>query len=274
MKKILSVFLSVFVLLCAISMIPEVKAERFFADNYNGSTYEGTETETILYTSKADNEINIEGGLPKYYNQGTYHNTCANVAGAILLGYYDKDYDELISDFKAARIIRDKVMFASQTEAVQRVIDSLYMKMNTNNGGNGTTIEWFKRGLRNYIEGVGRNVQLTSIISKGNINYDKYSNAINAKQPIVLFASKYTLVSLRGIKELEGRDDYVKLYYGGDHVLVGYGIREINYYDQQGRLKKQVNCLMAATGYEQDQLAYILLDDRINLVDGYIVNIY
>lgn len=274
MKKFLSVFLSVFVFLCVISVVPKAKAERFFADGYNGSTYEGAGIEVISYSKKDDQEIYIAGGLPKYYNAGTNHNTCANVAGAIVLGYYDKEYDNLIMDFQAARTIRDKIIFSAQTNAVQTVIDDLYIKMQTNKGGEGTTIDCFKSGLQSYVQEKSMHIQYNSLVLNQELNFDLYKSAIDDKKPIVLFASKYTLVSLRGITENDKNDEYAKLYYGGDHVLIGYGIREINYYDEQGMLNRQVKCLLAATGYEQDSLAYILLDDRIKIIDGYSVSIY
>ena len=62
-------------------------------------------------------------------------------------------------------------------------------------------------------------------------------------------------------------------YYGGDHVLIGYGIREISYFNADGSLKEQITFLKVATGYAQDALAYIRLDDRIRVIDGYTIDI-
>ena len=274
MKKFLSVFLSVLVLLCAVSMIPEVKAERFFADGFNGSTYEGSSTEIVDFARKDDEEVSIKGAVPKYSNIGVYQNTCANTAGAILLGYYEKSYDELIPNFKAARVIRDKVLFATQTDAVQKVIDELYVKMDTNNGGNGTTINGFKNGLRQYVDEKGRNIEYTSIVSNEDLSIERYKEAIEVNKPIVLFVSKYTMIPLTEIYQNDYSDKYNKKLYGGDHVLVAYGIREIQYYSSAGNLTKSTTLLMVATGYSQDPLVYVQIDDRMRIIDGYTVNIY
>lgn len=274
MKKFLSVFLSVFVLLCAVSMIPEVKAERFFADGFNGSTYEGSSTEIVDFARKDDEEVSIKGALPKYSNAGTYRNTCANTAGAILLGYYEKSYDELIPNFKAARVIRDRVLFATQTDAVQKVIDDLYVKMDTNNGGNGTTVNGFQTGLRQYVTDKGRNIEYKKIVSNENLNIERYKEAIETNKPIVLFVSKYTMIPLTEIYQNDYSDKYNKKLYGGDHVLVAYGIREIQYYSSAGNLTKSTTLLMVATGYSQDPLVYVQIDDRMRIIDGYTINIY
>lgn len=274
MKQFVSIFMSMMLLLCVIAMVPDVNAERVFADGYNGSTYEGSSTETIDYYTKTDNEISIKGAVPKYHNTGSNRNTCANVAGSIVVGYYDKDYDELIPNFKAARIIRDRVIFSAQTDAVQNVIDDLYNKMDTNDTGNGTTVEGFKRGLEAYVEQQGRSITYEGLVSGERLNIEEYKQAINNEKPVALFVSKYTMIPISDLEQDNNTDVLDKLHYGGDHVLVGYGIREIKYYNQDGSLKKEVTLLMAATGYLQDPLVYIIIDDRMTIVDGYTVSIY
>lgn len=275
MKQFLSVVLSILVfLLCTFSIVPDVKTERFFADGFNGATYEGSSTEIVDFARKDDEEISIKGAVPKYFNAGTYRNTCANIAGAILLGYYEKNYDELIPDFKAARVIRDKVLFATQTDAVQKVIDDLYVKMDTNIGGNGTTVNGFQSGLRQYVNEKGRNINYTAFVSNENLNIEQYKESIKNNIPVVLFVSKYTMIPLTEIYQNDYSDKYNKKIYGGDHVLVAYGIREIQYYNGTGGLIKSTILLMVATGYSQDALVYVQIDDRMRIIDGYSVNIY
>lgn len=274
MKQFLSVVLSILVFLCTVSIVPNVEAERFFADGFNGATYEGSSTEVVDFGRKDDAEVSIKGALPKYSNAGIYRNTCANTAGAILLGYYEKSYDELIPNFKAARVIRDKVLFATQTDAVQKVIDELYVKMDTNNGGNGTTVNGFQNGLRQYVNEKGKNIEYTALVSNENLNIEQYKESIKNNIPVVLFVSKYTMIPLTGISQSGNSDTYNKKLYGGDHVLVAYGIREIQYYGNAGNLTKSTTLLMVATGYSQDPLVYVQIDDRMRIIDGYSVNIF
>lgn len=274
MKKFLSVFLSFFVFLCVVSVFPNAKAERYFADGFNGATYEGSSTEVVNFGRKDDDEVSIKGAVPKYSNVGVYRNTCANTAGAIFLGYYEKYYDELIPDFKSARVIRDRVIFAIQTDAVQKVIDELYVKMDTNIGGNGTTIKGFLNGLLQYVYEKGRDIEYTGLVSNENLNIEQYKELIKNDIPVVLFVSKYTMIPLTGISQSGNSDTYNKKHYGGDHVLVAYGIREIKYYNNVGGLIKTSYLLMVATGYKQDPLVYVQIDDRMRIIDGYSVKIF
>lgn len=274
MKKVLAVLLVMLVMVGTIGCFPGSATEMVFADGYNGSTYEGAGVETITFSSKNDEEIFIDGGLPKYYDTNTENkNTCANVAGAIALGYFDKDYDELIPNFKAARVIRDKVLFSSQTDAVQEVINDLYRKMDTNSLGNGTSVEQFQNGLEQYVKEQGRDISYTQLVENERIDFGAYKRSVEEKKPVVLFVSKYTMLPISNFKNDDYSDKLNMQYYGGDHVLIGYGIREISYFNADGSLKEQITFLRVATGYAQDALAYIRLDDRIRVIDGYTMNI-
>ena len=81
------------------------------------------------------------------------------------------------------------------------------------------------------------------------------------------------MLSITDFEKDSNTDELVMQYYGGDHVLIGYGIREISYFNADGSLKEQITFLKVATGYAQDALAYIRLDDRIRVIDGYTINI-
>lgn len=162
MKKIASIVLSV-LLLFPLIHIPESK-EKTFGDGYNGASLESSVYTSIPFSTKEDEEISIEGGMPLYYNTSSRTNTCANVAGAILLGYYDKTYDELIENFTAARVIRGKVLYAKQTQAVENVMARLYVTMKTNITEGGTTIRNFKTGQQTYVNEQGRNISYRQVI--------------------------------------------------------------------------------------------------------------
>ena len=96
-------------------------AEMYFCDGFFGASLIETKIETVVYNSKDESEDReIPYGLPCYYYPGSYENTCANVAGAIVLGYFDKDYNELIAGFTSARVIRDRVVYYPQNRQFKR----------------------------------------------------------------------------------------------------------------------------------------------------------
>lgn len=272
MKRFIAVLMSALV---AISLFGVHSAnEMTFADGYNGASLENSEKVTIEFARKADDEIIINGGLPKYSDGSSRENTCANTAGAIVLGYYDKTYDEIIANFSSARVIRDKVLYAAQSDAVDSVIARLYVTMKTNFTEGGTTIANFKSGLREYVNDQGLNISYSQVVSDYALNFNAYESSIRQEKPVVLFCSNYSLVSLTALDAESGTEVFTMQHYTGNHVLVAYGIRKINYYNASGKLINQLNLLAVATGFSYGAFGYILLDDYGTLIDGYNVKIY
>ena len=265
-------------LLCILSSVPHLTAEGnqtlYFSSEYNGSVYKGSSTEYISYSKKSESEEIIHSALPRYYNAGTNVNTCANVAGAIALGYYDKTFDELIPDFEAVRVIKDKVLYRAQTDAVQDVIDELYDRMDTNGtSAGGTTIAGFKNGLKSYVNSQGRSISYFSTGNNNNFNKQAYLKATREGQPVALFMSGYTLIPISDFSVSQTRDELYKMSYSGNHVLMGYGLKEIKYYNSNGTLKQTLTLLTVATGYNQDPLYYLDLGAS-GFVDSYAIDIY
>ena len=274
MNKIICLIMSA---ICVIASAPGFTRQSetmYFSSDYNGAIYEGSSTEYISYVTKSEDEYAIKGGLPKYYDMGTKENTCANVAGAITLGYYDKTYDELIPNFKAARVIKDKVIYNAQTEAVQAVIDKLYVSMGTNStSAGGTTITGFKNGLKSYVNGNGKSITYSSVGQNDKINHEAYMDSIEAEHPVVLFMSGYSLIPIGDFSETSTKDKLQKKHYSGNHILVACGLKEIKYYNSNGTLNQTLILFIVATGYKQDPIYY--LDVRgSSLIDSYSIDIH
>lgn len=245
--------------------------EMYFCDGFFGATLQETKTETVVYDSKDESEdYEIKYKLPCYHNKGAYDNTCANVAGAIILGFYDKDYDELIPGFTSARIIRDTAIYKAQNSAIQAVIDDLYVRMGTNmSSAGGTSVSGFKNGLASYVESRGRSIAFS------HVGGDKAAlvSAFDNLQPVALFVNGYVMTDMSGYETGVGTDKYYKSYYSGAHLLVAYGYKEVKYYDVGGNMIKNMTVLKVATGFDQP-LSYVITEDFMQIEDGYAVNIY
>lgn len=272
MKKFAALIMSILLAIPVFCM--PVNREMTFAEGYNGASLENSEFTSIPFSRKEEEEILINGGVPLYYDVSPRKNTCANVAGAIVLGYYDKSYDTLIENFSSARIIRDRVLYAKQTEAVDSTMARLYTLMKTNVTEGGTTVSNFKTGLQAYVEEQGRNIAYTQVIKNETLQERQYKLAIENERPIVLFVSKYTLISTTALDAESGAEEFYKQRYVGNHTVVCYGMRTIKYFDATGKLTEQMDLLKVATGYDHSPTGYILIDDYGTLVDGYEVNIY
>lgn len=276
MKRILSVLFG-FVVLISMGCGYKTQAaaqEMTFGDGYNGASLSNVENYSIQYSRREEEEVSINGKVPTYYDVSSRENTCANVAGAIVLGYYDKDYDELIENFTSARVIRGRVTYYSQTQAVLSVMEELYTLMQTNVTEGGTTVSNFKSGLQTYIVNHGRNVEFQKVVENSIMKNDVYSNAIQEEKPIVLFVSGYTLIPDNSFDTETGVDRFEKQHYDGNHMVVGYGKKIIRYYDSNGEQIEQLNLLEVATGYDHGSTGYLLLDDYGKLIDGYAVEIF
>lgn len=274
MKKIGTIAMGCIMSSLIISTSSFSRAEICFADSFNGSSFVETRQEIINYAYKVETETYIPSSVPKYSETTNTPNNCANVAGATLIGYYDKIYDELIPNFTAGRTIRGVYIFNAQTAAIQEVIDDLYVRMATNTTGNGTTANNCRSGLRSYINSKGKNVTYTSIVSSGTIDYSLYDGAVANETPMILFVLGYTLLSLGDFDVSETQDVLNMSLYAGAHTVIAYGRKNIKYYNASNQLIKEENFLRVATGYSTTALGYIMVDGPIgDFIEGNIVTV-
>ena len=88
-----------------------------------------------------------------------------------------------------------------------------------------------------------------------------------------MFVNRYVTTEIEEVATAGGKDTYNKQYYGGAHVLVAHGYKEIEYYDTSGALIKSMTVLKVATGLGKER-SYVFLDDFTQIADGYAVDIY
>ncbi len=258
----------------AAAMAPVVPT-MYFSAEYYGAILIGKDEKVVNYASKIEDENTIYGGLPTYFNLGSNINTCANVAGAIVLGYYDVSYNDLIPNYTSAIVFGDKIIYRAQDDNVQNAIDELYDYMDTNStSAGGTTISGFKNGLSEYVNKRGRNISYSSLGGGSSFSISGLKNSIAAKKPVVLFTSQYTLTSIYGYEESEGTDKFITYLYSGNHVMVACGVTEIDYYNSNNGLFESVTLITVSTGFAQVDVSYIFLDDPGIIIDSYSVNIY
>ena len=262
-------------LLSAVFAVPVLSAPRAMTfAGFNGASLDRTEFKSIEFSYKDDDEVKINGGMPEYYDTSERMNTCANVAGATVLGYYDKDYDSMIENFTSTRVIMGHIIYTPQTDAVLDVMARLYDDMQTNVTEGGTTVANFKSGLQTYVNEQGRNISYTQVVSGQSLQADACRQSLENGKPVVLFVSGYTIIATNALNTESGVEEYYEQYYVGNHTVVGYGMRTIRYYNAAGNLVKQLDLVAVATGNNASPLVYISLDDYTNLVDGYVIDIY
>lgn len=163
---------------------------------------------------------------PPTYNSSPYLSACACVAGANIIGFYDRYYENLIPDFEPGSLFMGVAyLYGIQTEEVTEVIKQLYVDMGTTS--NGTTETQFINGMTKYCTRAGYSFGYTSLMSGGKLNYSeaiKYIEQYN--QPVALFLSGYNVA---GISEGDSQDGYGYFYDNTNHMMVGFGYRYVTY---------------------------------------------
>lgn len=251
-----------------------VAKEIYYADDgYFGSSESTLQTETFAYSTSKIVESNlVNNTFPAYYNlNNALSNACANVAGANIIGYYDRYYENLIPDYVPG-IARGKSYsyYAMETNSAkkQEVINELYIRMDTNLYQAGTSQSDYKNGLTSYINSKGRSVTFSSIMTNSHLDISKLNQAINNGDPVTLYLSGYNISKL--IDE-NGNVTIAKSIYTGNHMVVVYGYKTIEYYNSSNLLIVAKTYLYIATGI--NDTGYYILDNNGTINDAEAVNI-
>lgn len=252
--------------------VPDTVVQSYSEIAYR-NTNEGTvivsgETITVNYVSKTVDEYKMANWYPHYLGGSNIPNGCAAVAGGNLLGYFDRYYDELIPNFTAGFIFSTVYLYNVEDENVIAAIETLYSDMGCTEE-HGATLESFKSGMVTYCGRYGRSIAFTSCMSGGSFNYSYAIQKMKGGQPIALFLSTYNIESLE-----EGTDaDYHHYGYSlGNHVMVGFGHRQIVYTLANGS-QSTYRLLHVATGLGSLSNGYFNIDLNTNINDSYAVNI-
>lgn len=180
---------------------------------------------TVEFASKDKHEYLMSLQPPKY-NSSPYTSACACLAGANIIGFYDRYYENLIPDYEPGYTVLDAIyLYHVQSSTITEVIRQLYADMGTTD--NGTTKNQFKSGMTKYCSRAGYNISYTSLMSSGSINYSKVMQYIEEyNQPVALFLSGYNVGM---VTEGESQDTYGYYYSAVNHVMVGFGYRYVTY---------------------------------------------
>lgn len=220
-------------------------------DRYVGGELIATyASETISYVSKEVVEnITTANGTPLYTAVSGMENGCGAVAGAIIVGFYDKYYENLIPGW--ASYYSSGIYRIQNGTYVQTLLFDLYDRMQTNVVAPGVSESEFKNGLKSYVTDHGYNLQYTSLGTGNNFDYSTFKTAVNNNQPTVLFVRPSNFYSL---ESLANEDVLVSGTISGNHVMVAYGYYEVKYTLSNGTRTDKY--LYVATGMSGSSTAF------------------
>ncbi|MDE5562514.1 MAG: hypothetical protein K2J01_03080 [Clostridiales bacterium] len=228
-------------------------------DRYVGGELIATyASETISYVSREVVEnISTVKGTPEYRAVSGMENGCGAVAGAIIVGFYDKYYGNLIPDWDSYYSTGTYRM--QNGTYVQTLLFDLYNRMQTNVVAPGVSQDEFKNGLQSYVVDHGYNLQYTSLGIGNSFNYSAFKTAVNSNQPTVLFVQPSNLYLL---SERENQDVVNSSNISGNHIMVAYGYYEVKYTLSTGTRTDKY--LRVATGFSGTATAFYKIGSYVD----------
>lgn len=216
-------------------------------------------SETISYARKETTEYSINGNLPNY-TMNPDETICANVAGAVLVGYYDRFNENLVPNYKTYSKIGSMIRYKKQVAEIDAVINELYGLMRTDTEVEGTTFNGFQNGMKMYAQAHG-----SSYISEdiGNLNFSKYKSAVESDTPVALFVLEYSL--LDSCNSANNTDIITSAKNNSAHVVVGCGYKIETYYSANGSIITQRTYLKVASGLVDYNIKLLCLDGKSNI---------
>ena len=217
---------------------------------YGGGSYT-TETYTITYDHKTSETYISQYGLPTYVPiTGT---SCANAAGSIVIGYYDRFYENLIPNEVTYMTLGNNLMYKPVTAGVQDVCLDLYDLMGTNEYG--TTFAGFEAGLASLVQRQGYTYSSTSVFTSGSFDFNKYKTAVESGKPVALFLNNYAIynhTTTSGNVDTISND--VSPY---THVAVACGYKCDTYFNSSNSVISTQRYLRVSSGLALYDLCYI-----------------
>ncbi len=241
---------------------------------YSETATQIAETETIYYSRKDSTIYQINSTFPDYYNtNASLTNTCANVAGANIVGFYDKYYDNLIPNYTAGIQRGNNYTYYPMSlnkDKKQAVINTLYTAMLTNTKNDGTTQDDFQNGLKAYVQSQGRNISYTSVMTNGSFSLTKFDTELRKGSPVALFLSGYNFAALT---DSGSQVTITKNVYEGNHIVVAYGYQKIDYYNANNNLVKSNTYIYVSSGINNVKGYYLLNSGgNMNAAEAVVIN--
>lgn len=213
-----------------------------------------TTKETITYTKREVTYIETYKSVPKYMPISELSNSCGATAGAIVVGFYDRYYEELIPNY--VTYVSAGTYKGNDTVYIPQLMRDLYTLMRTNVDDVGVSETDCKNGLASYVANHGRSIQYSSVLSSKKINETLYRNAINNNNLTLLFCSKMDLINF---SVTSNSDTLVCNTYSGGHVAVAYGLFVVDYYNGNSIFRTD-KYLRIATAMNTTMTGYLKID--------------
>ncbi len=226
-------------------------------------------TQTVNYATKTVDTYHIPYSLPNYLSQPDPVD-CANIAGCILIGYYDRFCENLIPNFQTYRTFGSGIVYKGMA---QEIYDLGLELSDLMGGGYGTTFAEFQSGMAAYVSGKGYTYATENMFTNGSFNYNKYQQAVQAGKPVAVFMSGFSLLNGIVVNEDGVSDTITNGYVNAGHASVGFGYRTDTYFNESGTQIAVRRYLRVASGIVTYGIGYLSIDGTGHIDKAISVNI-
>lgn len=232
-------------------ILDKAKGTRFGYQG-GGSSYV-EQSYTISYDHKTVTDTGIQYGLPEYSPAtGT---SCANAAGAILIGYYDRFYANLIPNFQPYLMIGTTLVYRAGSSETEDLMAQLKNLMGTDDTG--TTYTGFNAGLTSYVQSKGYTYTTTSLFTNNTFDFNRYKTTVNGGTPVAFFFDGYAVGATSEGSSVDTVNNAVS---ANTHVAIGYGYKEDVYYNANNNVIATQRFLRVSSGLALYGLCYFNLN--------------
>ena len=224
-------------------------------------------TVNIPYKSRTQDDYWMAPSTPDYHTS-PYVSSCACIAGANVVGYFDRYCPNLIADFEPGYEYMGYYFYYGETSEITPVVTQLYSDMGTTASA-GTTTAQFLSGMSKYANRAGYTFRYSSCMSGGSFNFSQAKSGMQNGRPTVLFLTGYNVAKI-GL--LENRDSIAYVLSAANHVMVGFGYNIITYTYDSGE-QETFNYIYVASGAGICPTGYFNINYNTKINDAYAVSI-
>lgn len=250
-----------------------IETETYYIGGNGIELLSATIQKDISFPGSYKNEISstyVANKGPVYYNTNDgIENCCANVAGSILLGFYDRYNEALIPNVSSFSSSLNRYLPMAMIEThVQNVTNDLYTRMGTNTIKPGTSEKQFFTGLSSYCTSKNAILTQTSILSNGKINMQSLQQCLRENKPIAVFSKVYNTMafSLTDSKISVSVCDV-------PHIFIVVGYAKYGVYDSNNQLVETFEALLMSDGIGKNYKSLYVNYDYLDLDNAYRIDI-
>lgn len=273
MKKIVNFTMClVLCLLATFAILPqrqEATQTEYFATTFNGASDFTTKVFTVSYAERVPSGKTLALRTPDYIVPNV---TCVPIAGANILGFYDRYYTELIPNFTpGVTYAGNYYVYNAYDDNVTNAALQLAADMGlTDPSTQGATVAGCKTGFQSYCNRKSLSVSFDSTMQNNSFNYKTAKAQLNSGEPVILFCSYFNLADM----SQNGKTDTIVLYTSATpHAMVAFGYSEYTYTFSDGSTRVD-KYLDVASGVDKFPYIKVYMDSDLIVDDAYAVTIY